>query len=67
MWLGETATRADKSANFPHELLLAKIQVSRLHKVYANGLSVNIKLFKTQLSKMIKLGEFSPLHRLSLT
>ena len=34
---------------FLHKLLLTHIEVSRLCKVFANGLSANIKLSKIQL------------------
>ena len=44
--------------NFPHELLLINRQVSNLRKSFANKSSADIKLSKTQLSKMIKLGGF---------
>ena len=44
--------------NFPHNLLLGDTQVSRLRKAFANGSSANIKLSKTQLSKMVQLGGF---------
>ena len=41
------------NANFPHELLLTNRQVLNLRKGIANHLSTDIKLSKTQLSKMI--------------
>ena len=44
--------------NFPHQLLLTNTQVSNLCKAFANNLSANIKLSKTQLSKMIQSGGF---------
>ena len=37
--------------NFLHKLLLTNTQVSRLRKAFANGLSANTKLTKTQLHK----------------
>ena len=43
--------------NFPHKLLLIDTKAWRLHKAFANGLSVNIKFSKTQLSKMIQSRE----------
>ena len=46
------------SINFPHELLLTSKQVSSLRKAFANQLSTDIKLSKTQLSKMIQPGGF---------
>ena len=45
-------------SNFPHKLLLTNTQVANLHKSFANNSSVNIKLSKTQLSKMIQSGGF---------
>ena len=39
--------------NFPHNLLLTDRQVSSICKAFANNLSVNVKLSKTQLSKTI--------------
>ena len=40
------------------KLLLTDRQVSRLRKAFGNNLSTNIKLSKTQLSKIVHLGEF---------
>ena len=44
----------DNETNFPHKLLLTNRQVANLGK--ANYLSADIKLSKTQLSKMIQSG-----------
>ena len=44
--------------NFPHELLITNRQVANLRKVFANYLSTDIKLSKTQISKMIQSGGF---------
>ena len=44
--------------NFPHKLLLTNRQVSNLRKAFANHSSADIKLSKTQLSKMIQSGGF---------
>ena len=44
--------------NCPHELLLTKGQVANLCKAFANYLSTDIKLSKTQISKMIQSGGF---------
>ena len=44
--------------NFPHELLLTNRQVSNFRKAFANHSSTDIKLSKTQLSKMIQPGGF---------
>ena len=49
---------SDDETNFPHELLLNNRQVANLRKAFANNLSTNINLSKTQLSKMIQSGEF---------
>ena len=46
----------DNQTNFPHRLLLTNIQVANPCKAFANYLSTDIKLSKTQLSKMIQLG-----------
>ena len=39
--------------DFPHKLLLTNRQVSNLRKTFANHLSTDIKLSKTQLTKKI--------------
>ena len=46
----------DNESNFPHKLLLTNRQVANLRKTFANYLSTDIKLSKTQLSKMIQSG-----------
>ena len=48
----------DNENNLPHKLLLTNRQVSNLCKAFANHLSADIKLSKTQLSKMIQSGGF---------
>ena len=48
----------DNETNFPHKLLLINRQVSNLHKAFENRSSADIKLSKTQLSKMIQSGRF---------
>ena len=48
----------DNETNFPHKLLLTNSQVSNLHKAFANHSSTDIKLSKTQLSKMVQSGGF---------
>ena len=40
--------------SFPHKLLLTNRQVSNLRKSFANNSSANMKLSKTQLSKIIQ-------------
>ena len=49
---------SNNETNFPYKLLLNNIQVSRLCKTLANGLSANIEFSKTQLPKMTQLGAF---------
>ena len=49
---------SDDDATFPHKLLLTNRQVANLPKAFANNLSVNIKLSKTQLSKIVQSGGF---------
>ena len=44
--------------NFPHKLLLTNTQVLNLRKAFANKSSTDIRLSKTQLSKMIQSGGF---------
>ena len=48
----------DDGTNFPHKLLLTNRQIANLCKAFANYLSTDIKLSKTQLSKMIQLRGF---------
>ena len=48
----------DDETNFPHKLLLMNRQVANLRKTFANKSSTDIKLLKTQLSKMIQLEGF---------
>ena len=49
---------SDDKINFPRELLLTNRQVSNLRKAFANKSSTDIKLSKTQISKMIQSGGF---------
>ena len=49
---------SDDNTNFPHELLLTNRQVANLCKDFAKHTSTDIKLSKTQLSKMIQSGGF---------
>ena len=49
---------SDDKINFPPELLLTNRQVANLLEAFANYLLTNIKLSKTQLSKMIQSGGF---------
>ena len=43
----------NNETNFPHELLLTDRQVSSLRESFTNNSSADIKLSKSQLSKMI--------------
>ena len=49
---------SDNETNFPHKLLLTNRQVSNLRKAFSNHSLIDIKLSKTQLSKMIQSGGF---------
>ena len=50
---------SNDDTNFPHELLLLSIRpVANLRKPFADYSSADIKLSKTQLSKMIQSGRF---------
>ena len=44
----------NNETNFPHKLLLTDRQVLSLRKSFTNNSSADIKLSKTQLSKMIQ-------------
>ena len=48
----------DNETNFPCKLLLTNRQVPNLRQAFANHSSPDIKLSKTQLSKMIQSGGF---------
>ena len=49
---------SNDKTNFLHELLLTDRQVSRIRKTFANNSVVDIKISKTQLSKIIQSGGF---------
>ena len=49
---------SNDNTNFPHKLLLTNRQVANIRKAFANYLSTDINLSKTQLSKMIQSGGF---------
>ena len=49
---------SNDNTNFPHELLLTNRQVANIRKAFANRSSTDIKLSKTQFSKMIQSGGF---------
>ena len=48
----------DNQNDFPHQLLLTNRQVANIRKAFANNSSIDIKLSKTLLSRMIKSGGF---------
>ena len=48
----------DDETNFPHKLLLTNRQVANLCKAFTNKPSTDIKLSKTQISKMTQFGGF---------
>ena len=48
----------DDETNFPHKILLTNRQISNLPKAFADKSSTDIKLSKTQISKMIQSGGF---------
>ena len=48
----------DNETNFPHKLLLTNRQVSNLRKAFTDNSSTDIKLSKSQLSRMIQSGGF---------
>ena len=49
-------SNSNDNINFPRELLLTNRQVAIIRKVFPNHSSTDIKLSKTQLSKMIQSG-----------
>ena len=44
--------------NLPHELLLATRQKTKVRNAFNNKTSTDLKLFKTQISKIITSGGF---------
>ena len=48
----------DDETNFPHKLLLTNKQDANICRAFAKHTSTDIKLSKTQLSKMVKSGGF---------
>ena len=48
----------DSETNFPHQLLSTNRQVVSIRKAFAYNSSIDIKLSKTQLSKMIQSEDF---------
>ena len=51
-------SNSNDNTSFPHELLLTNRQVANIRKAFAKNISTDIKLSKTQLSKMIQSGGF---------
>ena len=51
-------SNSNNETNFPDKLLLTNKQVANLRRAFAKHTSANIKLSKTQLSKMIQSGGF---------
>ena len=49
---------SNDNTNFPHKLFLNNRQVANIRKAFAKNTSTDIKLSKTQLSKMIQSGGF---------
>ena len=44
--------------DLPHELLLTARQKTKLRNAFNSNMSTNLKLFKTQISKIIQSGGF---------
>ena len=55
-FLSNVTDDSNDETNFSNKLLLTDRQVLRFRKAFLNDLSTNIKLSKTQISKMVKLG-----------
>ena len=51
-------SNSNDNTNFSHYLLLTNRQVANIRKACAKNTSTDIKLSKTQLSKMIQSGRF---------
>ena len=51
-------SNSNDNTKFSHELLLTNRQIANIRKAFANHSSIDIKLSKTQLSKMIQSGRF---------
>ena len=49
---------SDVETNIPHKLLLTNRQVANLRRAFAKHTSTDVKLSKTQLSKMTQSGGF---------
>ena len=51
-------SNSNDNTNFPQELLLTNRQVANIRKAFAKNTSTDIKLSKSELSKMIESGGF---------
>ena len=51
-------TKMFEGKNLPHEMLFTTRQKTKLRNVFENNLSTDIKLYKTQISKIIQSGGF---------
>ena len=49
---------SNDNTNFPNELLLTNTQVANIRKAFVKNTSTDIKLSKTQSSKMMQSGGF---------
>ena len=49
---------SNDEANIPPKLLLTDSSFSKICKAFANNLSANLKLLKTQLSKIMQSDDF---------
>ena len=56
--ISNMVSNSNDNTNFPHELLLTNRRVANIRKAFANHSSIDIKLSKTQLSKMRQSGGF---------
>ena len=56
--IADKITSVSKKNNFPRQLLLTNRQLSDLRKSFSINSSIDIKLSKTELSKMIQSGGF---------
>ena len=52
------ASNSNDETNFPHKSLFTNTQVSKIRKTFPNVSSANIKLWKTQLCKMVQFEGF---------
>ena len=51
-------SNSNDNTNFPHKILLTNRQFANIRKAFAKNTSTDIKLSKTQLSKMMQSGGF---------